>query len=213
MTNATSRPSSTTRAGHASPPQPGVPVAKVMQHLSAIAQIMNTFHLRHMLRLYAAFDGDLLAAVVLGEVAHHNFAAIRNAASTAHELSALSNQRDESGLPPMLPTNAYSIATATGIPRETVRRKVDVLVGRRLLRRDGRGSLFVTPHAREHFAGFNVESVAAFIGTCREIESLLYDGADAGAIRRAPRAPGGPRAAADGAVAREKPDGRRHERR
>lgn len=147
-----------------------------MEHLSAIAQLMNTFHLRHMLRLYAAFDRDLLQAVVLGEVAHHNFSAIRTAARNAHELSQLARRRAETGEPPLLPTNAYSIAEATGIPRETVRRKIDLLVGKRLLRRDESGGLFVTPRARERFALFNVESVSEFASTWRDVESLLHEG-------------------------------------
>ncbi|HSP91024.1 MAG TPA: hypothetical protein VLN08_08960, partial [Vicinamibacterales bacterium] len=43
------------------------------EHAAAIALLTNVFHVRHLLRLYAAFDGDLLEALVLGEVAHHNF--------------------------------------------------------------------------------------------------------------------------------------------
>lgn len=144
-----------------------------MEHLTAIALIMGTFHLRHILRLYAAFDGDLLQAIVLGEVAHHNFSAIRTAARDAEELSALAKRRNEAGSLPLLPTNAFSIAAATGIPRETVRRKIEALVGRQLLRRDEKGSVFVASRAREEFAIFNVESVADLVATCRQVESLL----------------------------------------
>lgn len=160
--------------------RPEVEAAQVMKHMSAISLLMGSFHLRHILRLYAAFDGDVLEAVVLGEVAHHNFAALRNAAGNAVELSALTKHFDESGLPPMLPTNAYSIADATGIPRETVRRKIASLVRRQLLDRDQRGGLFVRPSVRERFAEFNVESVAELIETCRQIESLLREGARPG---------------------------------
>jgi hypothetical protein len=156
-----------------------------MEHLPALTLLMNAFHLRHMLRVYAAFDRDLLEAVVLGEVAHHNFSAFGGAATNAVELSALLRRRDEPGAPPLLPTNAYSIADATGIPRETVRRKVDSLVRRRFLRRDDRGGLFVTALAREHFAAFNVESLSEFVGTFRQLESLVRSGPEvAGRSRR-----------------------------
>lgn len=157
-----------------------VPVAQVMKHLPAISLLMGSFHLRHILRLYAAFDGDLLEAVVLGEVAHHNLSMLRTAARSALELSALMKRLEESGLPSMLPTNAYSIAAATGIPRETVRRKIESLVGQQLLRRDERGGLFVTTNARERFATFNVDSVSELVDTCRQIESLLKEANDAG---------------------------------
>lgn len=165
-------------------PEASVQAAQIEEHLRAAALLINTFHLRHMMRVYAAFDGDLVEAVVLGEVAHHNFSAFRSAAANALELSALLKRRDKPGAPPLLPTNAYSIATATGIPRETVRRKIDSLVRKRLLRRDRSGALFVTPRAREHFAAFSVESVAEFVSTHRQIESLLQPGVGADATPR-----------------------------
>ena len=40
---------------------------------------VNMFVVRHLVRLYAAFDGDLIEAIVLGEVAHHNLSALPDA--------------------------------------------------------------------------------------------------------------------------------------
>lgn len=155
------------------PPRPEAPATAAQERLSAVALAMGTLHLRHVLRLYAAFDRDLLEAVVLGEVAEHNFSAIRAAARSCGEPGAVARRHDDPRSPAPLPTNAYSIAEATGIPRETVRRKIAALVGKRLLRRDEKGGLFVTALACERIETFNAESVAALLGTCRQIEAML----------------------------------------
>lgn len=159
--------------------------AQVGEHAAAIALLTNVFHVRHLVRLYAAFDGDLLEALVLGEVAHHNFSAMVAKANDPHAFSALTRSHRESGVPPQLPTNAYSISVATGIPRETVRRKVEALVKKGFLHRDERGSLFTTPNPREHFAAFAAESVAQILETCRQIHALM--GEEAGPVRPEPR--------------------------
>ncbi len=148
-------------------------VVPLGENAHAIALLTNVFHVRHLVRLYAAFDGDLLEALVLGEVAHHNFSAMVAKANDPHEFSALARSYQESGVPPQLPTNAYSISGATGIPRETVRRKVQSLIRKKLLRRDDRGNLFTTPSAPERFAAFTAESVFQIRETCRQIGALL----------------------------------------
>lgn len=159
-----------------------VRVAELGEHAPAIALLTNVFHVRHLLRLYAAFDGDILEAVVLGEVAHHNFSAMVAKASDPREFSALVRSYHEVGTPPQLPTNAYSISGATGIPRETVRRKVQSLIRKKLLRRDDRGNLFTTPSAPERFAAFTAESVFQIRETCRQIGALLGQEARPGRI-------------------------------
>lgn len=66
---------------------------------------------------YQAFDGDLTMALVLGELGSHS-------AAPMHEASHHKRSRDPRG------SNAYSISAASGIPRETVRRKLDKLIAR-----------------------------------------------------------------------------------
>lgn len=123
---------------------------------------VNTFIVRHLVRLYTAFDGDLLAAIVLGEVAHHNL--------SAHLAGVLEARRTGSEPPPIprpsdyLPTNAFSIAQATGIPRQTVRRKVEMLVSRGWLLQE-EGGLIVSPEPFEHFRTLNRELAADVLST------------------------------------------------
>jgi hypothetical protein len=118
----------------------------------------NVFIVRHLVRLYAVFDGDLLEAIVLGEVAHHNLSAYLARATEA----ARSRTAQAPPLPDRsdyLPTNAFSIAQATGIPRQTVRRKVKALVARGWLLEDKAG-LIVSPLPFQHFRQFNADLAA-----------------------------------------------------
>jgi hypothetical protein len=132
---------------------------------------VNMFIVRHLVRMYAAFDGDLVAAIILGEVAHHNVSGYLARLAEARRSGA-------EALPPppdrceYLPTNAFSIAQATGIPRQTVRRKVKALVARGWLIEDGRG-LVVSPTPFEHFREFNEAMAADVLDTFNTVLRLV----------------------------------------
>ena len=159
----------------------GIDSAAYARHETAIAVIMNLFFVRHLIQTYEAFDGDLLEAIVLGEIAHHNIAALRASASSPHELSeVLAGTRPPAAT--MLPTNAFSIAQASGIPRETVRRKVASLERRGWITRDGEGNLHVTDRPMLRFGAFNRERCSELLQAARDIEQLL--GAPPGAASR-----------------------------
>lgn len=66
--------------------------------------------------LYRLFDGDITMAIVLGELGQH--------------VSAYCCSRDCPDQSPqsLRRSNAHSIAAASGIPRETVRRKLEKLI-------------------------------------------------------------------------------------
>lgn len=65
--------------------------------------------------LYKAFDGDLTMALVLGEVGQYAVASLYEKPPNGRRASARS-------------VSTYSISLASGIPRETVRRKIDKLM-------------------------------------------------------------------------------------
>jgi len=128
---------------------------------------MNMFIVRHLVRLYAAFDGDLVEAIVLGEVAHHNLSAyMTNAAKVRRTTGAATTPVPSPD--DYLPTNAFSIAQATGIPRQTVRRKVKALVERGWLVEDRHG-LVVSRVPFDHFSALN----AALAADVMEIVNVL----------------------------------------
>jgi hypothetical protein len=127
------------------------------ENKTAVAVIMNHFLLRYLNLLYQEFDGDLLLPIVLGEIAHHNIARFHSSGGKCLDI----RDRLKTGidrLQNLTPTNAYSISEATGIPRETVRRKVDKLVLRGWLVKNARGELTVSETVGNHFMeGFNIK--------------------------------------------------------
>lgn len=130
---------------------------------------VNMFVVRHLVRLYRAFDGDLLEAIVLGEVAHHNLSAYLAQVVEARPSGAAAPRLPQRS--DYLPTNAFSIAQATGIPRQTVRRKVKSLVERGWLLQD-RAGLIVSPVPLEHFRTLNTELAADVVATLNTVLRL-----------------------------------------
>lgn len=83
-----------------------------------------------LIKLRAELGNDLDQLLILAVVAERHYAAIDTAVET-----------NAGGI------NAYSVALYTDIPRETVRRKVKVLVAKGLMECDERGNLAPTAQA------------------------------------------------------------------
>ena len=116
--------------------------AQFDEHASFIVLALGRHSVKQLSTLYREFGGDVAKAIILGEVAHHN---LRNLApSTDYDrkrlTQAIENPETRAAL---LPCNAFSISEATGIPRETVRRKARELVAEGLLERVGRNDLYL----------------------------------------------------------------------
>ena len=71
------------------------------------------------------------------------------------------------------PCNALSIAEATGIPRETVRRKVLTLIERGMVYRAANGHLFVHPSVPQRFEELTQTMVPALLEAARSIQTRL----------------------------------------
>ena len=71
------------------------------------------------------------------------------------------------------PCNALSIAEATGIPRETVRRKVLTLIDRGMVYRAANGHLFVHPSVPQRFEELTQTMVPALLEAARSIQTRL----------------------------------------
>jgi hypothetical protein len=167
----------------ASAQRTAVPRAAYERHAGAIMTLMNMMFVRHLVGVYGAFGGDLVAAIVLGEVAHHNLTPLINRARTPHELSEILRTLADTLPKSFAPTNAFSIAQATGIPRETVRRKIAGLVRRGWLEKDAEGNLFVTARPAVEFAAFHDDRVHDLLETARLINALLGERMPAAAVR------------------------------
>jgi hypothetical protein len=146
-----------------------------------LAFLSNGFLASQLLRVLHAFDGDLLAAVVLGEVAQHNVQALfrdRQFRPGARLEQALADPSQREQL--LRPCNALSVSEATGIPRETVRRRVESLVSKGWITRDRHGRLYVSDALVDRLAHFHLETARSVVETADTVRQVLgVSGADA----------------------------------
>lgn len=136
---------------------------------SEILLRMGEFFLAYLKRLRYAFDDDITMAIVLGEIGHHN--------ATGYYCPQQGLRRDlgpEERIASMPCCNAHSISESTGIPRETVRRKIEALIARGWIEKVERKGVRITPACVEHFAtSFNVPTLAELLITARIISGVL----------------------------------------
>jgi hypothetical protein len=146
---------------------------RMRQHHFEVTYVLGRFFTEHFIRVYKAFDGDLTAAIVLGTIGQYNYRRYyaevgSRAPGGFHQLAAKGAHLDYAR-----PCNAMSISQSTGIPRETVRRKIRELIARGWLRRKGRDELFVTQAPARHFAEFDLETLEYFYDAAREVLQLV----------------------------------------
>ena len=167
----------------------GVPLT----HHTMLGTYASRFTIRTLRRAYRLFDGDLTLFLVFGEIAHYNMSralqamSLQDATDSARWrvlMRALEAQK-------VIPCNALSISEATGIPRETVRRKVKQLEQRGWLARQGSRSLTLAPRAIEQMGESGRATMEDFQETARVIQ-LLVDAFEFRGKERRPRAGGTP---------------------
>ena len=110
---------------------------------------------RHLVACRNACDGDLDLFLVLTIIGERSFA-VRNAPSGMSledfALRSVSTVRQEA-------INLQSIADYSGIPRETVRRKLGVLMNRGWVRRDEHGFYAATDQAKDNLSDLTRSSL------------------------------------------------------
>lgn len=109
--------------------------------LRDVALLLAKHEVRNLRRWFEEFDRDILLPILLGEIALHNISPVANSTETPLPGEECT----------LKPCNAYSISAATGLPRETVRRKVLRLVEMGWVLRRGNGHLYVSSDALKHF--------------------------------------------------------------
>ena len=130
---------------------------------------MSHFFLGYVKELHRHFEGDLTLVIVLAEIAHHS--------SDPHFPRGSGSgvtlpPDDEVGALPSC--SAYSLAAATGLPRETIRRKISRLVERGWVEKTGRAEFRLTPKVAEHFTpDFNVRLLDQLLQTADRIRGVL----------------------------------------
>lgn len=122
--------------------------SSIRTHLEAnyhqIASDLLRQQLATMQVVYGIFGGDFELFYILGVIAQ------RTAEHQAFKACPLEEWTCDGGKPmPSLTTNVRSVAQSTGIPEETVRRKVLNLVARGWVSRDGNRLSYTTKGAHE----------------------------------------------------------------
>lgn len=70
--------------------------------------------------------------------------------------------------------SAFSLAAATGLPRETIRRKITRLIELGWVEKTGRADVRITPKVSEHFTpDFNMRLLDKFLQTADRIRGVL----------------------------------------
>lgn len=116
--------------------------------LVLMATLIGNYWVRSMRRTWEHFNGDLAMAFVLGEIAVYNVSQLHVSPEACRSLP---QRLREGRLHELLkPCNAYSIAEATGMPRETVRRKFGLLEQQDWITRVPEGGFIVSTRCVDH---------------------------------------------------------------
>ncbi|WP_413788439.1 hypothetical protein [Thauera sp.] len=147
--------------------------------LKSVALLLARHEIRSLRRWFDDFDRDILLPILLGEIALHNIGALQNGVARrsgtrvgkALPVNAEAPAAISTGLKPC---NAYSIAAATGLPRETVRRKIVRLIELGWIHRRDNGHLFITDVALEQFGTMlSSRALAEVLETADQARRLL----------------------------------------
>ncbi|WP_211167139.1 hypothetical protein [Aromatoleum evansii] len=138
--------------------------------IRAAAILLARYQIKSLRRLFEEFERDILLPLLLGEIALHNIGALENSGEANVSIDG------DRFAAVMRPCNAYSIAAATGLPRETVRRKIVRLVELGWITRRGNGHLFLTPRAIEHFGALlGSRDLPELLDTADRIRKRMQD--------------------------------------
>lgn len=128
--------------------------AKATPEKEALLCLSVFFH-RYLAVIYGDLGLDLVSVSLLDEIARHNLEPFAKAGGPGFP-------RDAQEMKLMQGCNAFSLSQATGVPRETARRKVKELVELGLIELHNRKGLFITSRwmdrvSREEAAGVLAE--------------------------------------------------------
>jgi len=143
------------------------------KHLPEITYETGLFMIDYLRRLNREFENDLVAAIVLGEIAQHSVRDLMKRdlpRSGKASLEFATPERVRAGLKRC---NALSVAESSGIPRETVRRKIDKLVKRGLISKDGNGGLALVPGIGAQFRSFDRQTTLDLVALADRIRARV----------------------------------------
>lgn len=144
---------------------------------AVVAYTMNRHLVDHMLRMGRRFGGDYAALLVWGVLSHLNVAHLIPPGSLP------SSVLDDWGRLPaeaharLRPVRLRDLAQITGIPRETVRRKLDALQAQGWIRRADRGWVLDLESVDPALRDFQIDVARRFLATADAVHAALRDAA------------------------------------
>lgn len=152
---------------------PGVSPEAYAASRRLLSVLMARFITTRLRSIYQAFDGDLTLALVLGELSMRNVESVYPTHTPVSRLAeqALIQQRE--GTRRLRPCNALSIAEVTGIPRETVRRKLGKLLDLGWIERTAYDMYVITEKVGAAFGAFDDSQVADLLMTSEQLREAL----------------------------------------
>ena len=144
----------------------GISPAVYAKHRDLLSVLMLRFMTSRLRAMYQAYDGDLTLGLVLGEIASRN--------TERHFDERRGYQPQYENQPkPLLPCNALSISDVTGIPRETVRRKLAKLLALGWIEKTPEDMYIITDKIGEVFAAFDDSQTYDLMHTADLIGNVL----------------------------------------
>ena len=135
-----------------------------------IAMVMGELMLAHFRRIYRAFNGDLMQAMIIAEIAHYNVQDLVRGGHFSNEAIAAYVAANR-----LKPVNTLSLSQSCGIPRETLRRKLRILIESGLILKSKDGNLEVTELCLKRFGPDFNKSLLTDILTCNARLQALLD--------------------------------------
>ncbi len=138
-----------------------------------LSYLTGQFMTEHLIRVHRLFEGDLTAAIVLATVAQRNVQRYYDEVGRHAPQGFDSLVAADEHLPHLRPCNALSVSAATGIPRETVRRKVRWLVEKGWLSIGVRGQLCIVNGISRDFQDFDIETTERLLECMQALTRVL----------------------------------------
>lgn len=138
---------------------------------SQVAFTVNRHLIRHMQRLQTELEMDLETTYLWGILAHLNYSTVLGPAGSQNGSPAQLGGLNEDDVTPI---SANSLAQVAGYPRETVRRKLDLLLARGKVERDARKRWIVTKSGvDEKTYDFTKQTVIEFLKAAEQVKGYL----------------------------------------
>jgi hypothetical protein len=135
-----------------------------------VAFIANRHIIDHMRRLCQTLDMDLETVMLWGIVAHMNVAKLIVPGAPASEVL----NSDGSFASELHSVRLSDITLVSGFPRETVRRKLELLRKKNRLCRNDDGSWVVCRSKHDvELVKFTVDNIRRLVNTAKEVEAVL----------------------------------------